>query len=387
MESFSADAGRLLIFLIFVLYCSVSALQLALYVFFIRTGWQKILRKESETTPTPLIYPALSLLMCARNEATNLKKHLPSLLGQAYSGRFDLLVVNDASSDDSRLILQSFENQFTQFKAIHLATKTQAGKKAALSTGIQAAQHEWLVLTDADCEPASPDWLTSMARHMQQPEIDIVLGFGPLLPEPGFLNQWARFETNHTAFLYGGMAGMGMPYMGVGRNLAFKKKLFEEQHGYQKHAHFASGDDDLLINAAANSKNTAICTDAQATMYSAAAANWPQWFRQKKRHLSVSHVYKPVHQLLLTLFAGTLVFHYFLLLLTLLGVQYALPALGIYVLRQGALQICYKPVFKRLKSNDLLLKTPLFDMMLALYFGLLVPYNLIFQRKKIVWKP
>ena len=157
--------------------------------------------------------------------------------------------------------------------------------------GIKASANEWLLLTDADCIPASKDWLSLMQRNFGQ-KTEIVLGYGGYKKEPGLLNLIIRFETAFTALFYLGLAKAGKPYMGVGRNLAYRKSLFYKNNGFASHTGLASGDDDLFINETATSENTVIEMHPDSFTWSSAEKRFVDWYRQKKRHLTTGSRYK-----------------------------------------------------------------------------------------------
>ena len=175
-----------------------------------------------------------------------------------------------------------------QYKYLKIVTiqegeKFIAGKKFAVTMGIKAAKYDWIVFTDADCVPASEQWLMSM----QQPEDDqkeILLGYSPYLRRGGLLNALIRFETFFTAVNYLSFALKGMPYMGVGRNMAYKKSLFFKHKGFAAHMHIPSGDDDLFINAHATPVNTAIRIHQQSHVWSEPSTSFVAYFTQKKSH-------------------------------------------------------------------------------------------------------
>src|SRR5699024_7249847 len=101
-----------------------------------------------------------------------------------------------------------------------------------------------------------------------------------------------------------------IPYMGVGRNLAYKKELFFRHKGFLTHINIPSGDDDLFINAAANRKNTRVVVDKEAITYSKPKQSWGAWYRQKTRHVSTGRHYKFKHRLLLGAFSLSLFLFY-----------------------------------------------------------------------------
>src|SRR6185436_3860360 len=157
--------------------------------------------------------------------------------------------------------------------------------------GIREAKHEILLLTDADCVPASEFWI----QHMQDAydeNIDVVLGYGAYHKTKDFLNKLIRFETFHTALQYLSYALAGMPYMGVGRNLSYKKSLFFRHKGFSSINHIPSGDDDLFINKAATKKNTAVIIDPEAITRSIPKRTSKAWKKQKARHYTTAKFYK-----------------------------------------------------------------------------------------------
>ncbi len=333
----------------------------------------------------PAVNPAVSVIVCARNEALNLQNNLPEILTQEYAGDWELLVVDDASTDDTQKVLQGLQGQNPCLHILRISKKTLVGKKQALSAGINAAQFDHILLTDADCIPNTKSWLKHMAAPFaRNPKTEIVLGYGPMTPvqKGGFLEKWARFETAFTAMQYGTFAHFGLPYMGVGRNLAFKKQAFARTGGFAAHQNILSGDDDLLVNAAANSKNTVCCLHPGAFAYSPAKPSWPDWLRQKRRHLSASPAYKWRHKLLLALLGLSHSLHFLLLFFLLfLGFERE-SAIYLWLLRSFLLFIIYKKVFSKLREPDLLSLFPIYDALLAVYFGALIPIFLIAKKTR-----
>jgi glycosyltransferase involved in cell wall biosynthesis len=333
------------------------------------------------------LLPPFSLIICARNEADNIRRFLPAVLAQEYVSDWELLLVDDASTDETALVLRAFQAEYPRLNVVQINGKTFPGKKHALEQGIKACKYSNILLTDADCQPASPFWLSGMAETaFQHSETELVLGYGPMYEVPGMLNRWARFETAHTAMQYFSFSLAGMPYMGVGRNLAFTKPAFERTGGFTTHHHIPSGDDDLLVNAVARPDNTAICIAPEAFVFSAAKTTWRQWLRQKRRHLGASSGYRPIHQFLLASLSISQVFHYFFLLILLLS-GYHLPALFVaYGLRMLVLHIIYAGVFSKLRCKDLLRYVFILDVLQTIYFGIFVPFYLIFRHKSVEWK-
>jgi hypothetical protein len=191
------------------------------------------------------------------------------------------------------------------------------------------------------------------------------------------LNGWSRFETAHTAIQYLSFALSGMPYMGVGRNLAFKRQAYERAGGFSAHVDLPSGDDDLLVNAAATAENTAICLHSESFMYSESKKTWREWARQKRRHLSVGHRYRLSHKTLLTLMSLSHVLHYFLFAALILSGTGMVSVVLLYLSRSCSLLYLYGKILPTLREFQLLSRVPIYDTLLAAYYGAFVPLSLI----------
>jgi glycosyltransferase involved in cell wall biosynthesis len=249
-------------------------------------------------------YPPVTVVICAKNEAENLKKNLKVVLIQNYP-TFEVIIVNDQSTDNTiEVIAEFFErNDNIRLFNIKAGDKPLPGKKFALKTGIQNAKHDIIVVTDADCKPISAHWLEHLVGNYLS-DTDFVLGYSPFYKAPTLLNKIARYENIMTAMQYLSFAAIGMPYMGVGRNMTFRKKLFE---GWKPKTNkkLSGGDDDLFVNALAKAKNTEICLHKDAFTYSDAKQTWGAWIKQKTRHVSTGSYYKLHHTLVLLIFAGS----------------------------------------------------------------------------------
>lgn len=234
-----------------------------------------------------------SVIICAKNEAHNLKKFLPTILSQDYSD-YEVIVVNDCSEDETELVLAELKSKFPHlyYTNIPIDHKFSHGKKLAISLGIKAAKHENMVFTDADCKAESDLWLQHMMKGFSNPSKDIVLGFGGYEKRKGFINLLVRYDTFFAAIQYFGYALSGKPYMGVGRNLAYKKSLFNKNNGLQSHMHIASGDDDLFISETADKKNTTVVIHPEAHTTSVSPLTMRKWRDQKSRHLTTATHHK-----------------------------------------------------------------------------------------------
>ncbi|MCU0450194.1 MAG: glycosyltransferase [Bernardetiaceae bacterium] len=247
----------------------------------------------------------VSVVVAARNELANLQTLLPQLLAQNYP-TFEVVVVNDRSWDDTWPYLYQLRQTEPRLRTVLVneAPDDFSGKKYALTLGIKAAKYPLVLLTDADCQPASPRWIAAMADSFR-PGRELVLGYSPYRAAPGALNWFIRWETLFTALQYFAWATWGRPYMGVGRNLAYRRELFFAHNGFAGHMKVLGGDDDLFVNQAATAKNTTVCYGPESLVFSHPKTTWRAWYVQKKRHLAVGKRYKWGHKLWLGLYTLT----------------------------------------------------------------------------------
>ena len=270
--------------IIFVILCSITFIQIFYYLFFFSrlAFFKTAIKNNTQTHP-------VSVIICARDEAANLAKNLPGSLVQAYSTTHEVIVVNDNSFDDSKYLLEEFERNFKHLKVVELKQEAKMipGKKFPLSVGIKTAKYEIVLLTDADCVPSSEHWIEKIQESYDD-STEIVLGYGAYHKKKGLLNRLIRWETFHTALQYLSYALAGKPYMGVGRNLSYKKAIFFRHKGFSSFNHISSGDDDLFINTAATKNNTKINISPEAFTLSDSPNTWNQWVKQKRRHYSTN---------------------------------------------------------------------------------------------------
>lgn len=297
----------------------------------------------------------VSVVIAAHDEDYNLKKNLPLILSQDYPD-FEVIVVNHASTDETAQLLSDIQLKDNRLKIVHIEQDLNffKGKKFPLSIGIKSAKNDILLLTDADCTPTSEHWITSMAANYTS-KTEVVLGYGPYTHKKGFLNQMIRYDTFIIAMQYFSFALLGIPYMGVGRNLSYRKSLFIKNKGFISHYNIASGDDDLFIRQVANSTNTRIQISKESQMYSPPKHNFGSWFRQKQRHLSTGKAYALNFKILLGLFSISQLMLYLSIIVLLAGntlLLVVIPALFIYL---GTKFLIQKKAAERLGENQLLL--------------------------------
>lgn len=348
---------------IFIAFIVLVCIQLIYYLFiFSSFSFSKKESPKNSKNDLPI-----SVLVCAKNEAENLTKNIPFYLQQKYSN-FELVLINDRSTDDTLEVLKKIKKENpTKITIVDVKPNEQfwGSKKYALTLGIKAATNEHLLFTDADCKPISTHWITTMARNFNQEKI-IILGYGAYEKIKGsFLNKLIRFETVLTAIQYFSYAKLGIPYMGVGRNLAYTKSLFFNASGFSSHMNIKSGDDDLFINQVATKENTISCCSDEGFTESISKRTFKEWIQQKRRHVGTASHYKGFHQFLLGLFySSQLLYLIFGIVLLSFLFQWEIVLL-LLILRMIVQFIVVGSAAKKLQENDLILFAPFLEIFLV----------------------
>ncbi|WP_432412937.1 glycosyltransferase [Rasiella sp. SM2506] len=307
-------------------------------------------------------YP-VSVIICAKNEAENLSENIPFILSQEYPD-FELILINDASSDNTFDIMEQIAKNDARVKLVNVKNNEAfwGNKKYALTLGIKKSLNKRMLFTDADCKPASNQWLREMSGLLDT-NTQIVLGYGAYQKHKSMLNSLIRFETLLTAIQYFAYAKAGIPYMGVGRNLAYTSKLYYDNNGFMSHIQLPSGDDDLFVNETATSKNTAICYSEESFTISKPKTTFKSWITQKRRHITTAKFYKPKHKIALGLYYATN-----LLFWLLLPVCFALTSWKITLLilafRLLVQYIIMGKAAQKLKENNLIPFIPFLELFL-----------------------
>jgi glycosyltransferase involved in cell wall biosynthesis len=346
------------LFFAFIVIVGIQFLYFIIFSFFSFSKLQKV--NQPFTKP-------ISVLICAKNEAANLTENIPYFLNQAYPN-FELVLINDGSTDETLEIIEQFEKKHHNIKVVNVVPNEQfwGSKKYALTLGIKAATYEHLLFSDADCKPASKKWISQIVQSFNNKK-QLILGYGAHKKiKNSFLNKIIRFETLLTAIQYFSYAKIGIPYMGVGRNLAYTKSLFFENNGFVNHMKIKSGDDDLFINEVAKKSNTSIQFSKDSFTISTPKTSFNEWILQKRRHISTASRYKKIHKFLLSgFYTSNLLF--WLLALVLLSFLFQWKVVLILLLSRVIFQfILYATSAKKLNENDLIMFIPFFEPFLIL---------------------
>ncbi|MCH6197998.1 glycosyltransferase [Aquiflexum sp. LQ15W] len=333
----------------------------------------------------------VTVVIAAHNERTNLKKIIPLLFQQDYPN-FDIMVINDRSYDGTKKVLEQLMAIYPRLRTVTVTYTPShvTSKKYALTLGIKVAKNDVLLLTDADCRPKTDKWIELMTAPVRVKGKDFALGFSQYESKNGFLNKWIQLETIWTAIQYFSFAIWKSPFMGVGRNLCYRRSFFMSKKAFKGLWHIECGDDDLFVNLHADSSNVAVVVDPDSMTYSVPKSTWEEYFIQKKRHFHAGKYYSTSNKQKV----GWYAFSHFLYWVTSLALlifsvfhqnwEQILVIMGIMVVRSILVTSIFRASRKKLEGNIKVFWSLIFDVMYIGYFWILG--SLGYLSKKVKWK-
>ncbi|WP_299683865.1 glycosyltransferase [uncultured Dokdonia sp.] len=364
---------------LFYAFIGIVAINSSYYLFFFVFAFAKAKKATSS------YLPPVSLIVCSKNEAENLRRNIPHWLAQKYA-HFEIVLINDASRDETKDVIEEFAELHPSIVQVHVENNEAfwGSKKYALTLGIKKASHDHLLFTDADCTPESAYWIQEMSNHFVGKK-ELILGYGAYEKIKGsWLNKLIRFETVLTAIQYFSYAIAGRPYMGVGRNLAYTTNLFYEQRGFIDHMKVQSGDDDLFVNQAGTRENVAVNFHPDSFTISTPKKTFGQWYTQKRRHVSTSSHYRFMDKFFLGLFyTSQLLFFVVAILLLAFNYQWEWVAAMIGI-RYLFSWIAIGASANKLKEKDVILLYPINELFLLFFQLSIFITNLISKPNR--WK-
>lgn len=266
-------------------------------------------------------FPPLSVIIVTKDSGKALKENLPLILEQDYP-QFEVIVINDKSAGEDENILKLLGNNYHHlyYSFIPETARYISRKKLGIAMGIKASRYEWIVVTEPQCKPMSNQWLKSLAAHFS-PETDIVLGYSNYIQNKEKFARHIRLDSMFQAMRYLGRAASGHPYMGIGRNLAYRKSLYLSHKGFTTQLNLQRGDDDLFINAVTHAQNTKVALSPESFIRIPVPSYKRVWFEDKVNALVTGHYYRGNARILNSIETWTCaLFH----LLTLTGLIYCI---------------------------------------------------------------
>jgi len=312
----------------------------------------------------------VSIIVAAKNDAHHLMKSLPILLTQQYID-YEVIVVNDNSDDETTQVAEDFKSIYSHLKYIDLNSSITniKGKKFPISIGIRAAKNNIILLTEPDAIPNSSYWLQNMSKHFVD-KTEIVLGYATYEKKKGLFNSMLRFDALHTAIQYFSYALAKIPFMGIGRNLAYTKTLFMKNKGFTSHNHILYGEDDLFINHVATKTNCAIEYSKETIVKTPSKLSFFYWIKFKKNHHLTRKYYQKKHKFLLGFYEwlSPLFYIFFIVSLLLMPLELtllsALP-IGLFFIRILTQYLIFGFAAVKLREKKLIPYILLYDVLFA----------------------
>ncbi|NDV64857.1 glycosyltransferase [Bacteroides sp. 224] len=315
MESLTTDILEIIIL-------SIIGILLLIQLFYYLGLYNRILRHNNARKKGNIRFseelPPVSVVICAKNESENIRRYLPAILEQDYP-QFEVIVINDGSTDESEELLTVLEERYPHLyhSFTPAGSRYISHKKLALTLGIKASKYDWVIFTEANCTPASKNWLRLMVRNFT-PGTEVVLGHSGYERVKGWFNKRISFDTLFFSLRYLGFALAKNPYMGIGRNMAYRKELFFKNKGYSAHLNLQRGDDDLFINQIANSRNTRVETDQQAIMHINHSGYYKDWKEEKMSYMATSSYFRGMQRYILGFETFSRVLFYLIIIATII---------------------------------------------------------------------
>lgn len=266
--------------------------QLLFYLLLYRKPYAHLL-KQKETEKTALELPPISIIITSKNESENLAKTLPSILEQQYPN-FEVIVVNSGSTDETDMALKALQQKYSNLYHTYIPAEAEElnEKKLALTLGIKAAKHECLVFTEAYCIPCSDKWIEQYGIEFAKGN-DVVLGFCKLnIARKTRMRKFMLYDNMMHGLKYFSMSIAGKPFMGIGRNMGYRKELFFRHKGFSAILNIEGGEDDLFINKIVKGQKTSTILQPESMTTTDMVDNFFTWRALKSKYLYTKQFYK-----------------------------------------------------------------------------------------------
>lgn len=271
------------------LYFLFFIIQLFYYLYLFRKPYQHATKgdeSDDDSTNSEKKLPGISIIITAKDEAENLRKNLPSILNQDYSN-YEVVVVDNGSTDSTSDVLNGFKQSYPNLYTTYIPVESEKvnSKKLALTIGIKAAKHDILLFTEPDTKPFTRKWVYEYSRAFSKDK-DIVLGACQIEMNKSFSNKFILFDNLFFGVKYLSFALINKPYMGVGRNMAFRKKLFFDNKGFSSILNIEDGEDNVFINKIVTKENTAVIISEESMTVSNVINRFSTWRSAKTKYLT-----------------------------------------------------------------------------------------------------
>ncbi|WP_026777388.1 glycosyltransferase [Polaribacter sp. Hel_I_88] len=286
----------MIITVVFYVFVAFTGIQILYYLIF-SSFLFKQKKKANNTEKVPV-----SLIVFAKNSATNLQQNLPNYLAQDYP-EFEIVLIDNASSDDTEDVIESFVAKHKNIKVVSVENNEAFwnNKKYALTLGIKAAKYDHLLFSNINSSPINEHWVTEMSKKFTLKKT-IILGYEKYKKENSIKNLFIRFHRLLKAIQCFAFAKQGSPFMAFGNNLAYKKTEFFKVNGFIKHIKIKFAEDDLFIKDAATKENISYAISKNSFVETDAPKSFNDWFQEQRLLSSIEEHFKFKNQFFLNLF-------------------------------------------------------------------------------------
>jgi len=364
----------------------------ATFYLVIHTGLIIGLKRCKQTKIT--LHPFVSVIVAARNEERTIGQVLDCLLKQTYA-HYEIIIINDRSTDNMAAIIADFQKKNPAIKRIDIFTvpSDMPAKKNALRSGIETSKGEILCFTDADCFPP-PTWLAELVQQFE-PKVGMVAGYSPYtIPSDKTITsrilkkmffKFIAYEEFRAAIWSSGAIGWNLGWLCTGRNLAYRRKVYNEAGGFEKIKHSVSGDDDLFLQLVRKQTDWEIryIKTRESFVPTVSPADFRSFVEQRKRHFSASKVFTFPMMLFFFFyhFANLLLFFSpFLFLFHLLSIQLVIVSIGTKLFSDAVLVLSSARTFD---GNAYRYSFIIMEVIYVFYNSLIGPLGIF---KKFKWK-
>jgi cellulose synthase/poly-beta-1,6-N-acetylglucosamine synthase-like glycosyltransferase len=330
----------------------------------------------------------VTIVVTAKNKFQHLKVLIPKLFEQDYP-KFDVMIVNDQSTDRTKRLLEDLMIRYPKLRTVTVkyTPKHCNAKKFALTLGIKVAKNDVILLTDADCLPNSDQWIRKMTAPVREEGKTFALGFSGYSQNSSMLNKLVQFELILKALFYLSFGLWKSPFMGTGRNLCYRKSFFLAAKGFRGYWNVEGGEDSLFVNIHATGTNTKVVIDAEAITQSAPKETWKEYLKHERSDLKAQQFFRLGDKNKVSLYGISHSLYWIggigLLIYFGIGSQWEdfSVVLGIVSFRSILLILIFRAASKKLQHNFPKMNVLLNDLLYLAYFWVLG--SISYQAKSI----
>lgn len=270
-----------------------------------------MVQRSRSMSPAEGEMPGFSVIITAHDQCHELRKHLPLILDQIYD-RFEVIVVDIASTDGTKDLLEGLEQQYTNLRHtfVPASNRDVSTDRLAITLGVKAAYYPWFVLTKADCQPMSHLWLRRLGEAVAgHRAAKMVVGYTRYAEARNYTTRRMRFFRMWQSMLTLSFINKGGLYRHDGTNLAYSKDLFLGHQGFASHSTLRSGAVDIMVNQNSTRHNTALCLHPEAILTQSEPRQTDRWrlerrvFQETRKHFRHKWLYRLRYAFLLSLHA------------------------------------------------------------------------------------